>query len=97
MKDKELFLNNEEENQPNSLFKEELVLLRHYLASKGLLVEVARRAGCKDRTVQYALSVNSPEELVGKKYLAYVAAVALKQEIEELTNRYSGNIKNSDG
>lgn len=66
-----------------------MISLRQYLARKGLLVEVAKRAGCKDRTVQYAMSVNSPEELVGKKYLAYIEAVNLRREIEELTAKYS--------
>lgn len=96
MKHKGFFLNNNKLERVNRDFKDDLASLRQYLARRGLLVEVAKRAGCKDRTVQYAMSVNSPEELTGKKYLAYIEALNLREEIEELNAKYSNHSLNKD-
>jgi len=65
-------------------FAEDLCNLRKFLADRKLLGDLARRAGAKSRTVQYALSVTSEDKLTGKRLKVYKEAVCMKKEIEDL-------------
>lgn len=69
-------------------FARDLAELRKFLADRKLLGELADRAGAKSRTVQYALSVKSQQDLKGKRLKVYLEALILKKEIESFFKDY---------
>lgn len=65
-------------------FTEKLFELKKFLADRKLLGDLEIRAGAKARTVQYALTVKSKDDLKGKRLRFFQQAVLMRKEIDEL-------------
>ncbi|MEN9919298.1 MAG: hypothetical protein RL662_1734 [Bacteroidota bacterium] len=70
-------------------FRDDLSDVRKFLADRKLLGDLAVRSGAKSRTVQYALSAKTLDELKGKRLRVYLEAVSMKKEIELIFAKYT--------
>lgn len=65
-------------------FAEHLSELRKYLAERKLLGDLATRADAKSRTVQYALTAKSTQDLKGKRLKVFEQAILMRKELDIL-------------
>lgn len=68
-------------------FKSNLESIKDFLAEKRMLSDLAENVGVSDRLVQQALSVNSFDELTGKKLKVYEAAIEMVEKIKNLPDK----------
>lgn len=68
--------------QKKKTFKEDLLEIREFLAQRRQITALAKTLGINRKTVQDALSVDSPSELKGKKIDVVKFARLMKKEIE---------------
>ncbi|QIK56041.1 hypothetical protein G7051_17420 [Dysgonomonas sp. HDW5B] len=79
-------------------FTEKLTELKKFLADRELLGDLETRSGAKYRTVHYAFTAKSKDELKGKRLKVFQQAVLMRKEIDELFVAFEGTPKvNTDG